>query len=144
MSNIVPAMNSIFVKGLRCPGTNLAQKIVAEDFLTNCARDLKLGISFAPFSKVCEPSYPGYNGIAANVLLNTGGYIIVATFISLGEVWINFAPVMSESQRREAILTLAFQIISHFGTNHFQMELGAMTLEQLAKRNACLLGMRYA
>ena len=140
MSNIVPVMSSFFVKGLGCPGINLAQKKVAEDFLGCCANDLGLDVSAEPFSKVCEPSYPGHNGIAANLLL-TVSYITVATFVRAGEVWVYFAP-LPEEQQRYVFLGLTLRILRIFGAKFFQADFGSISPEQLIQNRFRLIGMR--
>lgn len=142
MPDIVPAMHFFSIRGLDCPGINLAQRRVAESFLISCAQDMGLGILSEPYSKVCEPSYPGYNGIAANILLANNGYITVATFVPTGEAWIHFAPIVSEGQRLTVIMKMSHQIFQCFGTRKFLMELSPVNLEQLAKMRARLLEMR--
>ncbi|OGI26244.1 MAG: hypothetical protein A3J76_01530 [Candidatus Moranbacteria bacterium RBG_13_45_13] len=144
MPNIVLAMNTVFVRGLKCPGTTLAQKEIAEEFLINCTQAIKLRAIGKPFSKVCEPSYPGYDGIAANVLLENCGYITVATIVPRREAWINFAPILSEDQGPIVIMYLISQIFHCFKTQTTQAELSSVNLEQLAKRRVRLLEMRQS
>ncbi|MDP1846081.1 MAG: hypothetical protein Q8L09_05105 [Candidatus Moranbacteria bacterium] len=112
--------------------------------MKKCAEEIvKKPTARPPCTKVCQPAYPGWEGIAGNVLFQPEGYITVATFAAKGEFLFTLAPdsLMEECSGVQKIL---YALESAFGLRYFEVNFDLIADDQLQKAFSQLQSATYA